>query len=1034
MRFFEEVIRRPVATSLLTLGLTLLGLVAWRLLPIAPLPQVEMPTIFVSASLPGASPETMASAVATPLERALGSISGITEMTSSSSTGSTRVVIQFDPSRNINSAARDVQAAINAARTMLPSGMPRNPTYRKANPANFPVIIIGLTSETMTHAQIYDAAETVLAQKLSQVEGVGDVTVRGGALPAVRVELNPMQVNHHGLSLETVRQAIANNNANRPKGMIEYDDKQWQIRANDQAFTAEEYKRLIVSYKDGAPVRLEDIAEVIDSVQDVRNAGMLNGKPSVLLSVLLQSGANVVETVDRVKALMPVLKASVPSSIDFTVTLDQTKTIRASLKEVTRALAISVGLVILMVFLFLRNGRATLVPCIAVPVSLISTLAVMYLFGFTLNNISLMALTVATGFVVDDAIVVIENISRHREAGKSSFRAAFDGVREVGFTVVAMSFSLMAVFIPILFMGGWLGGFFKEFAVTLMSAILVSLVIALTTVPMLCANWLKAAPKEHGKLYMFGEYVFQTVHSGYRASLSVVLKYKLLVLFILLATIACNIGLYLTVPKGLLPTQDTGRINCFIRADQSISFQAMKEKYERIIHIVRQDPMVETVNGSIGGHGQVNRGSIFIELKRSGERKEATSVVIARLQKALSKEPGARLMISPAQDIRGPRGGRASDSEYQYTLQTDDVYELREWEPKIRDVLEQLPQITDISSDQDNRGVQTMLTINRDAVSRLGLTVAQVDGALNDAFGQRQVSTIYNARNQYRVVMEAAPDFTQSAQSLQNIYLITQDGSRVPLSAVASYSTELTALSVSHQGQFVTATISFNLAQGVSLSEAAEAVHEAVLRAGLPVSIVGSFQGTAGEFQKMLSTQVYLILAALVVVFLVLGILYENCSHPFTILSTLPSAGIGALLAITVLGKEFNTITLLGILLLIGLVLKNAIMMIDFALMAERQRQMSPRDAIYEACLLRFRPIMMTTLTAILGALPLALGSGDGAELRQPLGLAIVSGLLVSQLLTLYTTPVVYLYIHDLRELLVSRKKAKTGALSPAEV
>ncbi|MCL2297517.1 MAG: multidrug efflux RND transporter permease subunit [Proteobacteria bacterium] len=1031
MKFFEAVIRRPVATSLLTLGAMLSGLVAWTMLPVAPLPQVELPTISVTAQLPGASPETMASAVATPLERALGSISGITEMTSSSSLGRTRITIQFDLSRDIESAARDVQAAINAARTMLPSGMPRNPTYRKVNPANAPVLIIALTSDTMTRGQIYDAAATVLAQMLSQVEGVGDVMIGGSSLPAVRVELNPMQVNHYGLSLETVRRAIANSNANSPKGMIEYGDRQWQVAANDQAFKADEYRRLIVSHKDGAAVRLEDIADVMDSVQDVRNAGMSDGKPSVLLIVRTQAGANIIETVDRVKALLPVLKASVPSSIDFTVTQDRTLTIRASLREVTRTLAIAVGLVILMVFLFLRNGRATLVPCVAVPVSLMTTLAVMYLCGFTLNNLSLMALTVATGFVVDDAIVVIENINRHREAGKSPFRAALDGVSEVGFTVVSMSLSLIAVFIPLLLMGGVEGRYFHEFAVTLSAAILVSLVVALTTIPMLCAHWLKPEPKEHGTLYLFGDRVFQAVHNGYRRSLSWSLSNKSLMLAILLATVTFNAFLYKNVPKGYFPTQDTGRIVSFIRADQSISFQAMQEKYEGFIQIIRQDPAVEAVSGFIGGGGQVNRGSIFITLKPLSERKISAREVITRLQRALAKEPGARLTMMPAQDIR--IGGREASAEFQYTLQADDIHELRTWEPQVRQALRQLPQITDVDSDQDDRGVQTMLTIDRDVVARLGLTVAQVNAALNDAFGQRQVSTIYNPLNQYQVVMTAAPPFAQSAQSLQNIYLVARDGSRVPLSAVASYTTENTALSVNHQGQFVTATFSFNLASGVALSEAAEAVHQAVARTGLPVSVVGSLQGTAGAFEKMAATQLILILAALIVVYLVLGILYESFVHPLTILSTLPSAGVGALLAIELLKKDFNLITLLGVLLLIGLVMKNAIMMIDFALAAERQHRMAPRDAIFTACLLRFRPIMMTTLTAIFAALPLMLGRGDGAELRQPLGLAIVGGLMVSQLLTLYTTPVVYLYIHRLREYLTGRK-AETGPLSPVEV
>ena len=1034
MNFFELMIRRPVATSLLTLGITLLGLVAWRLLPVAPLPQVDRPTISVSASLPGASPETMAASVATPLERALGSIAGITEMTSSSSLGSTRVVIQFDMSRNIDSAARDVQAAINAARTMLPSGMPSNPTYRKANPANMPILILSLTSDTMTRGQMYDSAATILTQMISQVEGVGDVTISGSSLPAVRVELNPMQVNHYGLALDDVRQAIIASNAARPKGMIEFGDKQWLVGANDQAFKAAEYKRLIVAYKNGAPVRLEDIADVVDSVQDVRNSGMSNGKPAVLLQIRSEAGANIIETVDRVKALMPVLKASVPSSVDLAFTLDRSPTIRASLREVTRTLAISVGLVILIVFLFLRNGRATLVPCVAVPVSLISTLSVMYLCGFSLNNISLMALTVATGFVVDDAIVVIENITRHREMGKSPLHAAIDGIREVGFTVVSMSLSLIAVFIPILLMGGLVGRFFHEFAVTLATAILVSLVVALTTIPMLCAHWMKPEPKEHGKLYLFGERVFQAMHNVYRRSLTWVLAHAPLMLIVLLLTIVLNVYLYTAVPKGFLPSQDTGLVFGMIRADQNISFQAMQEKYESFIQIIRKDPAVAVVMGSIGG-SQMNRGMIMITLKPLAERKLSAQMIVMRLQKALSKEPGARLFMMPMQDIRV--GGRQTASEFQFSLQADDITELRAWEPKVRQALMQLPQITDVDSDQDSNGMQMMLTIDREAVSRLGLTVAQVDAALNNAFGQRQVSTIYNPLNQYKVVMEAALPFTQSAQNLQNVYLIAKDGSRVPLSAVTTYTPQSTAVSVGHQGQFVTATLSFNLAPNVSLSEASDAVFQATARTGLPVSIVASFQGTASVFQDTLSSQPMLILTALLAVYLVLGILYESYIHPLTILSTLPSAGIGALLAIGIgsklgLGSDFNLISLLGILLLIGLVKKNAIMMIDFALTAEREQQLTPRDAIFAACLLRFRPIMMTTMTAILGALPLMLGRGDGAELRQPLGLAIVGGLLVSQLLTLYTTPVVYLYIHRLRGRFAERKLA-TGPLLPVE-
>ncbi len=1013
---FSHIIKRPVATTLLTIGITLLGIVGFNLLPIARLPQVEIPTIFVSASMPGASPETMASTIATPLERSLGSIAGISEMTSMSSLGSTRIVIQFDLSRNIDSAAREVQAAINAASSLLPSGMPRNPTYRKANPANAPVIILSLTSDTMTQGQMYDVAATILAQRLSQVDGVGDVTVSGSSLPAVRVELNPTQLSQYGVSMDVVRRVISSSNANRPKGMIEHGDTQWLIGANDQAFRADEYRRLIISYRDGSPVRLEDIADVVDSVQDVRNAGMTNGKPSVQIQVRTQSGANIIETVDRVHALLPILRASMPEAMNMQITMDRTPSIRASLKEVERALSIAVALVILMVFIFLRSGRATLIPSVTVPVSLISTFIVMYLCGFTLNNISLMALTIATGFVVDDAIVVLENISRHRDMGKSPFVAACDGVREVGFTVVSMTLALIAVFVPILLMGGLVGRFFHEFAVTLTTAVMVSMVIALTTIPMMCAHILKPKDQEkRGRFYYASERFFTALHNGYSHSLSWLIRFKPIVLLTFVGIVVLNVFLYIGIPKTFLPMQDTGRIMVGIRGDQSISFQAMKVKYEELLKIVMADPAVESVTGFTGGR-QSNRGSMFIALKPVSERKESAQQIAMRLQRKLAPEPGIRAFMRPVQDLRV--GGRESDAEFIYTLQADDITELREWAPRIRRVLAQLPQITDVNADDEDKSLQTMLTINRDAIARLGLTVAEVDTALNNAFGQRQVSTIYNQLNQYRVVMEAAPEFTQGPDNLRNFYVVRGDGMRIPLSEVASFSPENSALSVNHQGQFITTTISFNLAEGYALSEAMDAVNYAVLEEGLPVSIIGSFQGTARMFMDTMKDQIVLIIAALLAVYIVLGILYESYSYPLIIISALPSAGLGALLALIISGEGFSIIAMLGILLLIGLVMKNAIMMVDFAVTMQRNENLLPEKAIHRAALLRLRPILMTSMTALFAAIPLAIGSGDGAELRRPLGIAIAGGLLLSQLLTLYTTPIVYLYVNRLQQML----------------
>ncbi|MFB9157490.1 multidrug efflux RND transporter permease subunit [Chromobacterium violaceum] len=1007
-------IRRPVATTLLTLAILLAGAIAFKLLPVSPLPQVDFPTISVSAKLPGASPETMAATVATPLERALGRIAGVTEMTSTSSLGSTNVTLQFDLDRDINGAARDVQAAINAARSLLPTGMPSNPTYRKVNPADAPIMIMALTSDTLSRGQMYDAADSILGQKLSQVDGIGNVIIGGGAQPAVRVEMNPTQLNHYGIGMETVRAAITSTNANRPKGFLENDERHWQVQANDQAGKASDYLPLIVSYKNGSAVRISDVAEVKDSVVDLRNAGMLGKQPAVMLILFRQPGANIIETVDRVKAMLPQLQASIPPSIKINQVMDRTPTIRASLSEVERSLAISIALVILVVFLFLRNGRATAIPAITVPVSLVGTFAIMYLAGFSLNNLSLMALTIATGFVVDDTIVVLENISRHIENGMQPFQAALRGAREVGFTVLSMSISLIAVFIPILLMGGIIGRLFREFAVTLSVAIMVSLLVSLTTTPMLCARWLKThdAHKASGKLFQWSERAFDAMLDGYRRSLSWALRHGRLMMAVLGATIALNVFLYTVIAKGFFPQQDTGRLTGMIKADQSISFQAMQGKLQRFINVVGADPAVDKVVGFTGG-GQRNSANMFVSLKPLAERKENADQVIARLRKKLSGEPGAQLFLQSVQDIR--IGGRSSNAQYQYTLQGDDLNELRQWTPKVQLAMGKVPFLADLNNDQEVKGLQTTLAFDRAAMARLGLTQAQVDSVLNDAFGQRQVSTIYNPLNQYHVVLEVAPQYWQGPEGLRDIYLQTPGGQPTPLSAFASWQPTHAALSVNHQSQFAATTISFNLPPGYSLSDATQAIDAAIADIGLPSGIHASFQGTAKSFQASLDSQPVLILAALVAVYIVLGMLYESVVHPITILSTLPSAGVGALLALMATGGEFNIIALIGILLLIGIVKKNAIMMIDFALTAEREQGLPPQEAILQACLLRFRPIMMTTMAALFGALPLALGRGDGAEMRTPLGISIVGGLLLSQLLTLYTTPIVYLYLDRFR-------------------
>jgi multidrug efflux pump len=1015
MNISAPFIHRPVGTTLLTLALALAGAAAYNLLPVSPLPQVEFPTIEVTASLPGASPETMASAVTTPLERHLGRIAGLNEMTSVSYLGQTRITLQFDLSRNIDAAARDVQAAINAARGQLPPDLPNNPTFRKTNPADVSIIILGLTSDVLDRGRLYDVASSILQQKLSQVEGVGRVVVGGGALPAVRVEVNPTILNSYGLSLEDVRAALSSANANRPKGEIANGQRAWTLSATDQLLKAEEYRPLIISYKDGRAVRLSDVATVRDSVENVRNMGFVNGKPAILLLVYRQPGANIIATVDRVRALLPQLRAEIPPTVDLTVALDRTTTIRASVHEVQFTLALSIGLVILVVFLFLRDVRTALIPSVAVPVSLISTFAVMYLLGYSLNNLTLMALTIATGFVVDDAIVVIENIMRYLERGMRPLEAALRGAKEIGFTVVSITLSLLAVFIPILLMGGLFGRVFREFAVTLSVAVGVSLVVSLTTTPMMCAKLLRARGDERrGIVYRLSEAVFLWVLRRYETTLRWVLRHQPLMLLVTLATIGLSLYLYVVVPKGFFPQQDTGTLFGLITADQSSSFQAMRERLAQYVKIVGEDPAVANVMAFTGGFaGAPNSGRLFAMLKPLEERRVSADEVIARLRPKLARVPGARLVMQVPQDLR--MGGRLSGAQYQFTLQGDDVRELNEWGPLVLNRLRRLPELTDLNSDQQDRGLEVSLVIDRDTASRLGITPATIDNTLYSAFGQRPVSTIYKQLNQYRVVMEVEPRFWQHPDGLKYIYVKGANGTLVPLSAFASYVPSTTPLAVNHQGQFPAVTMSFNLAPGVALGDAVAKVERAMREMGVPSSIRHSFQGMAQAFQDSLANQPLLIAAALVAVYIVLGILYESFVHPLTILSTLPSAGVGALLALLICRTDLSIIALIGIILLIGIVKKNAIMMIDFALDAERSEGKRPVEAIFQACLLRFRPITMTTMAAMLGALPLALGTGTGAELRYPLGITIVGGLLVSQLLTLYTTPVVYLYLDRLR-------------------
>ncbi|NEG79964.1 multidrug efflux RND transporter permease subunit MdtC [Pantoea agglomerans] len=1020
MKFFALFINRPVATTLLTLAIALAGMLGFRLLPVAPLPQVDFPVIVISASLPGAAPEIMASSVATPLERSLGRIAGVSEMTSTSSLGSTRIILVFDFDRDINGAARDVQAAINAALSLLPTGMPSRPTYRKVNPSDAPIMIMTLTSDTYNPGQLYDYASTQLAQKLSQIEGVGDVTVGGSSLPAVRVALNPQALFNQGVSLDAVRTAISNANQRRPQGALDDSQQRWQLRTNDALQTASEYQPLIVHYNNGAAVRLSDVATVEDSVQDVRNAGMSRGKPAVLLLIRKTPEANVIDTVDRIRAEMPLLHEVIPAAIDLQIAQDRSPTIRASLHEVEQSLVIAVALVILVVFVFLRSGRATLIPAVAVPVSLIGTFAAMYLCGFSLNNLSLMALTIATGFVVDDAIVVLENIARHVEAGMKPLAAALKGVREVGFTVLSMSLSLIAVFLPLLMIGGLIGRFFSEFAITLSVAIVISLFISVTLTPVMCAYLLKPhAPRSQPRQRGAGR-LLMAIQQGYGRSLSVVLNHARWVMVLFFATIVLTGWLFVHIPKTFMPEQDTGRLSGFISADQSISFQAMRSKLQDFMEIVGADPAVESVVGFTGGM-RTNSGSMFISLKPLSERKESAVEIIARLRNKLAKEPGASLYLNAVQDLRV--GGRESNAGYQYSLLSDDLNALREWEPKIRQAFSALPQLADVNSDQQDKGSEMALTYDRESMARLGIDVSQANALLNNAFGQRQISTIYQPLNQYKVVMEVDPRNTQDISALSQMFVINSEGKAIPLSWFAHWQPANAPLSVNHEGLSAASTISFNLPEGVSLSQASEAIERTMTAIGVPSSVRGSFAGTAQVFQQSQSNQLWLMLAAIAAVYIVLGILYESYVHPLTILSTLPSAGVGALLALELFDTPFSLIALIGILLLIGIVKKNAIMMVDFALEAERNGQLSAREAIFQACLLRFRPIMMTTLAALFGALPLVLTSGDGAELRQPLGITIAGGLVMSQLLTLYTTPVVYLMMDKLR-----RKKRPLAA------
>jgi multidrug efflux pump len=1029
MNLSAPFISRPVATVLLSLAIMLLGAVSFRLLPVAPLPNMDFPVIVVSASLAGASPEVMASTVATPLERSLGSIAGVNTMTSNSSQGTTRIILQFDLNRDINGAAREVQAAINASRNLLPSGMRSMPTYKKVNPSQAPIMVLSMTSTVLEKGQLYDLASTILSQSLSQVSGVGEVQIGGSSLPAVRIELEPQMLSQYGVSLDDVRTAITGTNVRRPKGFVEDDQHNWQVQANDQLETAEDYAPLIIRYKDGATLRLKDVAKVSDAVEDRYNSGFYNNDRAVLLVVNRQAGANIIETVAQIKAQLPALRAVLPASVSLNIAMDRSPVIKATLHEAEMTLLIAVVLVVMVVFLFLGSFRASLIPTLAVPVSLVGTFAIMHLFGFSLNNLSLMALILATGLVVDDAIVVLENISRHIHNGLDPMKAAFLGAKEVGFTLLSMNVSLVAVFISILFMGGLVESLFREFSITLSVAIIVSLIVSLTLTPMLCARWLK--PREaHGEnaFQRWSERVNDRMVAGYDRSLGWVMRHRRLTLLSLLVTVVVNIALYVVVPKTFLPQQDTGQLMGFVRGDDGLSFSVMQPKMETFRLSILADPAVESVAGFIGGSGGTNNAFMIVRLKPIAERKLSAEKVVERLRKNMPHVPGGRLFLAPDQDLQLGGGREQTSSQYQYIVQSADLGSLRLWYPKIVAALKSVPELTAIDAREGRGAQQVTLVVNRDTAKRLGIDMNMVTAVLNNAYSQRQVSTIYDSLNQYKVVMEVNPKYAQDPVTLEQVQVITADGQRVPLSSIAHYERSLANDRVSHDGQFAAENISFDLAEGASLDKATVAIERAIAAIGLPSDIISKMAGTANAFASTQKSQPWMILGALLAVYLVLGILYESYIHPLTILSTLPSAGVGALLTIYVLGSEFSLISLLGLFLLIGVVKKNAIMMIDLALHLEREQGMTPQESIRSACLQRLRPILMTTMAAILGALPLLLSTAEGAEMRKPLGLTIIGGLIFSQVLTLYTTPVVYLYLDRLRHCYNKWRGVRTDA------